>query len=85
MKVARCATPSSVRMPSAELSSLLDVGQHRERQVVQVLVVRAPGVVHELAVGRAGQQLRVAVEEGLVLVAEAGQISVGQTKVKSFG
>ena len=71
-------------MPSARAQLALDVGQHRERQVAQVLVVDAPGVVHELAVGAGAEHLGVAVGE-LPFSLPKAAISVGHTKVKSFG
>src|SRR3954470_132980 len=52
----------------------LDVGQHRERQVTQVVVVDAPGVVDELAVGRSAENLGVAVGELAVQLAESGDL-----------
>ena len=70
MNVARFATPSSSSTPSAELSLALDVGEHRERQLLEVLVVLAPREVHELAVDRGAEHLRVAIRELAVLAAE---------------
>ena len=71
MNVARCATPASgSRTPSAVDELALDVRQHRERQVAQVLVALAPGEVHELRVGADAVELRVAVAELLVELAE---------------
>src|ERR1039458_7196226 len=47
-----------------------DVGQHGEGQVVQIGVMSPPGVVDELAVGAASQDLRVAILKLLVEFAE---------------
>src|SRR3546814_4592418 len=48
----------------------LHVGQHRDRQVAQILMVALPGEVHELAVDREPEKLGVAVDELLVEPAE---------------
>ena len=85
MKVARSATPSFLsRMPSAVDELALDVGEHRERQVLQVGVVLAPGEVHELAVGRDAETTASRSSNSPFSLPNAA-ISVGQTKVKSFG
>jgi len=57
-------------MPSAVVSSALDVGQHREWQVLQVRMALAPGQVHELAVGRGAMDHGVAVVEIAVQLAK---------------
>src|SRR5690606_34949752 len=53
---------------------LADVGEHRERQAFQILVVAPPGEMHELAVDRAAEHLRVAVREVAMLLAELGDL-----------
>ena len=75
MKVARSATPSCLsRMPSALRQLALDVGQHRERQVLQVgVVLRArPGARTRCRWRR--RDLRVAVGELAVELAEGGDL-----------
>src|SRR5690606_38932194 len=49
---------------------LADVGEHRERQPPQVLVILAPRKVHELAVDGPAQNLGVAIRELIVLARE---------------
>ena len=86
MKVARSATPSSLsRMPSAVRQLALDVGQHRERQAFEVGMVLAPGEVDELAVGRDAVDHARRGRRTRALSLPKPAISVGQTKVKSFG
>ena len=82
----RALRDSRVRVEHAQRRRklALEVGEHRERQVVQVLVALAPGEVHELRVDAHAVELRVTVAE-LLLEAPNAAISVGQTKVKSFG
>src|ERR1700733_1866978 len=50
----------------------LDVGEHREGQIAQLLFVLAPGEVNELAVDAHAEQLRVARLEFQVELAERG-------------
>ena len=52
----------------------LDVREHRERQILQLVLGRAPGVVHVLAVRGNTQQLRVTRLEFLVELAERGDL-----------
>ena len=52
----------------------LDVGQHREGQVLEVGMVLPPGQMHELAVGRDAVDHRVAVGEIATELAEAGDL-----------
>src|SRR5262249_6092267 len=47
----------------------LDVGEHGERQVLQVRMVLPPGQVHGLAVGGGSVDHRVAIREDIVLLA----------------
>src|SRR5690606_35676644 len=53
---------------------VLRVRHHRERQVAQVLVVLAPGVVDELRVTGEAEDLGVAVGELVVQLAEGGDL-----------
>ena len=71
-------------MPSAGDEIVLDVGQHRERQVLQVGVVLAPRQVHELVVGADAENRASRSAKSLLSLPNAA-ISVGQTKVKSLG
>src|SRR6266853_444237 len=52
----------------------LEVGQHRERQGLQVGMVLAPRQMHELGVGRNTVEHRVAVVEVAVELAESGDL-----------
>src|SRR5579883_292398 len=52
----------------------LEVGQHRERQCLQVGVVLTPGEMNELAIGRDAVHDRVALVEFLVQLAEGGDL-----------
>jgi hypothetical protein len=74
-KVTRSGTPS-VAVEHAERRGqlALGVGQHRDRQVAQVVVVEAPVEVHELAVGGHAVEHRVAVLELAVQLAEGGDL-----------
>ncbi len=64
----------------AELT--LDIGQHGERQIPQVIVILPPGEVYEFGISAAAKKLRVAILELFVSLPKAA-ISVGHTKVKS--
>jgi hypothetical protein len=63
MKVARSGTPSRCEDPRALGQLALRVREHRERQVLQVVMAVAPREVHELRVGAHPEQLGVAVGE----------------------
>src|SRR5579859_2485693 len=52
----------------------LDVGEHRERQVLQLLLLVPPGEVHVLAVDADAEQLGIARLEFLVEPAESGDL-----------
>ena len=75
-----------LRVENAERGAqfALHVGQHGEGQVPQVGVVGPPGVVHEFAIRAAAQDLGIAILKFLFSLPKAA-ISVGHTKVKSFG
>src|ERR1700754_1145382 len=53
----------------------LDVGEHRERQLLEVFVLGAPLEVHEFTVHRDAEHLRVAILELVVQLAECGDLS----------
>ena len=53
---------------------MADIGEHREGQVVQLFLVDAPGVMHELAVGAAAEDDRVTIGEFAVQLAEGGNL-----------
>ena len=72
--VARWATPAfSSMMPSWPVSSRL-VGEHRERQILQVRMMIAPGVVNEFAVGGAAEDLAIAILEFFVRFTEGSDL-----------
>src|SRR6202035_792775 len=52
----------------------LDVSQHRERQVLQLVLLTTPGQVHELAVDADTENLRVTGLEFLIELAERGNL-----------
>lgn len=62
----------------------LDIGEHWDRQVAEIGIVQAPIQVGVLAVGRDAVHHCAALGE-LAGERTEGPISVGQTKVKSFG
>src|SRR5205823_14227917 len=61
---------------NAELGAeiALYIGQHRERKVFQVLVMSAPGMVDELGIGAAAEDLRVPIRELAVHLAEGSDL-----------
>src|SRR5581483_8340398 len=67
---------SFLRIENAELLSqfALDVRQHGIRQVFQVRVMCAPGVMHPFGIDAAAQDLRVAFLELLVELGKAGDL-----------
>src|SRR5882757_6417284 len=52
----------------------LEVGQHRERQGLQVGMVLAPRQMHELRIGRGAVEHRVAIVEFAIELAEGGDL-----------
>src|SRR6185312_5535823 len=52
----------------------LDVGKHRERQVPELVLCTAPGVMHEFAVDAHTEELRIARLELLLELAERGNL-----------
>ena len=73
-----------IENPEGRRKLAFDIRQHGERQVLQVIVILPPGQMHELRIGAAAENLRVAIRNSRLSLPNAA-ISVGQTKVKSFG
>jgi hypothetical protein len=71
---ALCDSFVRIEYPKGRRQLTFDVGQHREGEIFQVVVVGAPGVVHELRVGAAAENLGVTVLEFLVELAEGGDL-----------
>src|SRR3546814_12556140 len=68
------STRTDTLFPYTTLFRSLDVGQPREADLAQVLAALPPRQVHELAVGRDADQLRVAVGELAVQGVEADDL-----------
>src|ERR1700736_5617918 len=71
---ALCHTGFGIENAELRCQFALDVGEHRKGQVLQLVLVTAPGQVHELAVDADAEDLGVAGLEFLLELAERGNL-----------